>query len=200
MRLRRLHRLLSLVLGAFILAHLFNHGALFFGVEPHLAVQEYLRKFYRHPLVEPVLIASFLVQMLAGLRLLWAKGWPKRFWGRLQVVSGGLLGAFLIQHISAALLTRLFKPEIDTNVFWAGAVVSRIEFSWYFAPYYFLGVTALFAHIAAVMVIRRSLVLGVSVLGAGSVLAWLLVMALMGFFYPVELPPAHEAYLDDFWF
>ena len=51
-----LHRSLAVFLAVFLALHLGNHITLFWGVEYHLVVQDVLRKLYRHPLVEPVLL------------------------------------------------------------------------------------------------------------------------------------------------
>ena len=112
-----------------------------------------------------------------------------------------MLALFLMQHISAALLTRLLKTEVDTNIYWAAAVVSRIEFALYFAPYYTLGIFALFLHLAAFIALQYRNSWGAGtliVLGAGFSLA--IVSALAGAFFQIELPIPYQTYLDDFWF
>lgn len=199
--MRRLHRGLALILGLFIILHLANHIALFSSVKAHLEWQETLRIFYRNPLIEPLLIAGFVLQSIIGLRMIRQRGWPKTLWPRIQTLSGALLALFLIQHITAALITRWLKPEIDTNIYWAASVVSRPEFASYFTPYYALGVTAIFAHIAAWLALRRRWVrVANAVLLLGALLGIALVATMMGAFHPIELPKAYEAYLDSFWF
>ena len=97
-------------------------------------------------------------------------------------------------------MTRAFRPEIDTNIFWAASVVSRAGFAAYFAPYYLIGVSALFIHLAAFIALRkrrRHLAAIVALLGCAFSLA--IVLGLLGFFDPVILPPEYEAYLDNFW-
>lgn len=188
-------------LGVFLLLHMGNHAMLLVGVEAHLAVQEALRRVYRHPLVEPILLVAVAVQIGLGARMIWQRGWPRRGWARLQVLSGGVLGVFLLQHVTAALLTRWMKPDIETNVYWAASVVSRPAFATYFAPYYMLGVAAMFAHVASFLALRRrqpKIARGLVVFGAGY--AIVIVLALMGVFGAIPLPPAYETYLDNFWF
>ena len=154
MSLRAAHRLLGCIVALFVVMHLANHAALFWGAEQHLRVQELLRPIYRNPIIEPLLLLALAAQIVVGVRLLIRRGWPRRLWARVQVVSGAVLALFLVQHVSAALVTRLLKTEIDTNIYWAAAVVSRIEFALYFAPYYALGIFALFLHLAAFIALR----------------------------------------------
>lgn len=201
MNLRMTHRALACFVALFILLHLTNHAALFWGVEQHVRVQEILRPIYRHPVVETLLLLAFAGQMFVGLRLLFRRGWPKRNWARAQVISGALLFLFLLQHIAAVLLTRALKPEIDTNVYWAAAVVSRIEFAQYFAPYYAIGIFALFLHVASFLVTRHQRTpLAFVLLIAGSVYAIAIVTMLSGGAFEIHLPAPYEAYLDDYWF
>jgi len=65
------------------------------------------------------------------------------------MASGAILLLFLVQHVGAALYVRAFLPSIDTNIYWAASVVHSKPLSLYFGPYYFLGVSAVFLHIAA---------------------------------------------------
>ncbi len=190
-KLRNLHRVIAMILAAFVAAHLGNHVLIFAGADWHIRGMDALRIVYRNPVVEPILIAGFAVQIVIGLRLLWQRGWPQRFWPRLQVLSGGVLALFLIQHISATLLAR---ATIDTNIYFAAAVVSRAPYVWYFAPYYTLGVAALFAHIAVLLhrhPKRRPWAW--PVLAAGLTLGVALVAAMMA----IDLPPAYDAHIGD---
>ena len=196
MRLATLHRLLGLSLSVFIVAHFANHVALFWGVEHHLIVQEALRKIYRHPIVEPILIAGFAIQLGLGTRLLLKRGWPRRFWPRLQSASGLILMLFLVQHVGAAFYTRAVWPSIDTNVHWAASVVSQTNSALYFIPYYVLGVTALFIHIAAFVALKkRSQRVAYALCIFGLVFSISLVMALSGAFFEIDLPLPYHSYL-----
>jgi hypothetical protein len=192
----KIHRILGICLGAFILMHLVNHLALFWGVEHHIAIQQNLRKVYRFPLIEPFLICGFAVQLFIGIRLLMKRGWPRRFWQKAQIVSGLLFAFFLCQHIGAALYTRWFWPTIDTNVYWAASVVSRAPFSLYFVPYYIAGLAAIFVHFSAFIAIKhRATSMAWAIATVGVALSIAIVMALSGTFYPINLPPPYEAYL-----
>lgn len=197
-----LHRLNARILGLFLVAHLFNHATIVFGFGAHLAVMDVLAAIYRLRLIEVPLLFLFAVQILLGLRLVWARGWPDNSWGRAQVVSGLYLAFFLVQHMVAVVMTPLSYDGMDTNVYWAASVVSRPPFVWYFAPYYVLAVMALFTHIAAAMRFARwpdpasgmQRALPLVGLGFGIVIvAGLMVHAQGG------LPAPYVAYLDSMW-
>ena len=189
MKLRRLHLAFGFAVGVFILLHLVNHVALFWGPQPHLTMQGWIQPLYRNPVVEPALLVGLSIQLYTGLRLLWQRRWPGRFWPQVQFVSGLALAAFLVQHVGAALLTRAFGGGLETNVYWAAAVVSDWKLAWYFAPYYIVGVSALFAHLAAALALRGGYRLAAKVLfGFGLVFAFALVLALSGGFFEIQLP------------
>ena len=187
--LRKLHRVTAAMLAAFILLHLANHLAILIGPGAHLSMMEAIRPLYRNPVVEPLLFAAFAVQLALGLRLMWRRGWPRALWPRIQVTSGGLFALFLIQHLGAVLYMRTAEPDLDTNIYWAAAVVSRAPFSLYFIPYYIIGLAALGIHIAAM---RRS----VKLASISAILACVIVAGFAGAFHDIQLPPAYEAYLD----
>ena len=197
--LRRLHRVMALGLATFVVVHLVNHAMILFGPESHRAMMDTLRLVYRNPVIEFALIAGFAAQIAVGSKLLYQRGKPRHFWGWMQVASGAALGLFLIQHIIAAVVTRIAYPAVPTDIYWAASVVSRPAFAAYFAPYYTIGVAALFVHIAAVFAIRRKPIIAWSVAGGGLVLAVGIVAGLMGAFHPIPLPAMNEAYLDGYW-
>lgn len=190
------HRALGLILIVFIVAHLGNHMALFWGVKQHLAVQEILRQVYRNPVFEFLLLLGFATQLFLGMKILLKRGWPQRFWPRLQLLSGVAIVFFLIQHIGAVLYTRVFWPSIDTNIYWAASVVSGFPFALYFIPYYIIGFAALFAHIAAFIALRKQRrKLASLIVVFGAVLSATFVAALSGVFYSIDLPPPYISYL-----
>jgi hypothetical protein len=191
-----MHRLLGFLVLVFIVAHLGNHMALFFGVDRHLDVQKMLRPVYQHPVVEPILLTGIAIQLFFGLRLVLKRGRPRNLWSRMQTYSGIILILFLTQHIGAALYTRTFWPSIDTNIYWAASVVSRTPFSIYFGPYYVLGIAAIFIHIAAFLALKkRRRLISWSICVFGVVFSVTLVAALGGAFFPIDLPPAYGSYL-----
>lgn len=191
-----LHRSLGLFLALFIAMHLGNHIALFWGVDQHLAVQEALRKVYRNPVIEAILLVGVAAQVFLGIRLLLRRGWPRQTWPRIQWLSGIALALFLAQHIGAALYTRMFWHSIDTNIYWAASVVSTVPSALYFAPYYAVGIGALFFHLAAYIALRKRrprAALMICIFGAAFSVA--IVSALGGAFYSIDLPPTYVAYI-----
>ena len=197
--LRRLHRMMALGLAIFIVLHLMNHVMILFGPESHVVMMDILRHTYRHPVVEFALFAAFYAQIFIGLRLLWRRGKPRRFWGWIQAGSGITLSLFLLQHMSAVILTRVTFPDMPTDIYWAASVVSRMPLTAYFAPYYTIGVAALFFHLGAFAALRRQGVLGASLCMGGIGFAIMIVAGLMGAYQPITLSPVNEAYLDTAW-
>ena len=198
--LRRLHRHSAVVAACFILVHLGNHLMGLMGVDHHVGAMDWLRGAYRHPLIEPLLLAFFAFQALTGLMLV-KRGWRQRK-GRiawLQALSGGYLSAFLLVHVGAVLLGR-HMANLDTNFYFAAAGFHVHPFQWFFGPYYFLAVTAFFAHIGCAAywilenraeALRKTMLAGLTVLGAAAGLA--IVLALDGRLYPLDIPAVYKA-------
>lgn len=198
MTLRRIHRLNALALGVFITAHLINHALALAGPAGHIAVMETLRAVYRIVPVEALIVGLFGTQIAIGVVLLLRGGRPDGQWAWAQVMSGAILAFFLLQHLGAVLLMRL-TSNLDTNFYWAASVVSADPVRWYFIPYYWLGLTAIFVHIAAALHFRRigspGIRIGIGVFGA--VFAGLVVTALSGGIYDFALPGEYQGYLED---
>ncbi len=201
-KLKKIHRTNALFLLAFILLHMINHLTIVLGIETHLAVMESLRVVYRFLPVEILLFALFAVQILIGLVLVFKSGRPKGNWAWLQVLSGCYIAFFLLQHMIAAIATRI-AYDLDTNSYWAAAVVSKAPFIWYFAPYYILGIAAIFAHLACALRFRSwpapATKVHLLLPWAGLVVGLIVVAGLMGIFNPVNLPVQYQAYLASYW-
>lgn len=148
MSLRSLHRLCAAFLGLFLIAHLGNHLLIWFGDAAHIAVMETLRVIYRAPVVEAVLLITLVVQMGLGIALIRKRGRPDTGWAWAQVLSGGYLVFFLLQHVPAVLYGRWILG-VDTNIYYAAKTVEAAPLSFYFAPYYAFAVMAVFTHFAA---------------------------------------------------
>jgi succinate dehydrogenase/fumarate reductase cytochrome b subunit len=144
------HRCFGLALLVFLTAHLGNHLMLVYGAQAHIDAMDKLRAIYQHPIIETLLIAGLIIQISLGVRLIRKRGTPTSTWAWAQVLSGGYMIFFLIQHVPTVLLTRAFT-DTDTNVYFAAAVVAEMPLALYFAPYYTLAVTALFTHLAAAL-------------------------------------------------
>ena len=195
MSIRKLHRLSACVLAAFILLHLGNHLAAIAGAAAHIAFMEAIRPLYRHAAVEPVLLACVLFQCGSGTWMV-LRNWKKRAglpaW--LQAGTGIYLALFLLLHVGAVLFGRA-ALGLDTNFYYAAAGFALMPYAWFFAPYYFLAVFALFAHLgcAAYWQVQarsplvRRLAIGVPA-GAGLVFAVLIDLALAGKLHALDIP------------
>lgn len=150
MNIRQLHRLNAKALGCFIVVHFANHAVLLLGRDSHLAAMDALRVIYRFGLIEYPLFALFAAQIILGVILIAKRGKPKGTWAWMQVISGGYIAFFVLQHLGAIVMARL-NYDFETTTYFAAAVVSAPPFAYYFFPYYVLGVTAVFTHIAAAL-------------------------------------------------
>ncbi|VAV90144.1 hypothetical protein MNBD_ALPHA06-706 [hydrothermal vent metagenome] len=205
-QLRRFHKLSALILFAFVLAHMLNHVSGVFGIETYNAVQKALRTVYRFAPVEALLLLLVSGQLLLGATLLvraLRRGRPKGFWAWTQILSGGMLFLFLSQHLYAIYMARLVL-KVETDFYWPAAVMSSPPFSWYFTPYYFLGVLALFSHIGvgvrywALDANRPKLAnqLGIGFILAGILIGITIILVLSGALFEIPLSPKWVAYLQ----
>jgi succinate dehydrogenase/fumarate reductase cytochrome b subunit len=127
-------------------------------------------------------------------------GSATRFFERVQALSGGYLAYFLLVHVGAVLFGRAVL-RLDTNFYYAAAGMHVPPFQFYFVPYYFLAVVAIFGHITcAVHWLTRDHLsaatrnyLGYTVLVVGVVAATLIVSAFAGAFYDIKIPQEYRA-------
>lgn len=196
MTLRRAHRLNAIALGLFLVLHLANHLFIFAGAEVHLATLTTLRQIYRLPGLEHLIFALFFAQIAIGIVLAFRARSTRVPWRRIQKITGIVIAVFLVQHLIAVLATRMIYTEIDTNTYWAAAVVSRAPFTWYFVPYYIAGLAALLIHITAALRPtwpRR----GLALLAVPT--ATIIIAGFMGAYHPINLPPEYQSYLTSYW-
>ena len=201
------HRWNSVFLGLFIVLHFATHLAGVFGIDAYNDTQDMLRLIYRNPVVEPVLLISVVLQIGIGLHLLIRKtrrGLHGR-WAYAQVISGFIFLVFVVEHMVALVLAR-WVEGLDTNFYWPASVMSGAPFIWYFLPYYFLGVVALFVHMgcgARLVLLRSSLRPHAqagfwALAGLGLAMAVIIDLTLMGAFFKIDLPAEWVAYLQVF--
>lgn len=201
------HRWNSVFLGLFIVLHFATHLTGVVGIEAYNTMQNAVRVIYRNPVVEPVLLLCVVLQIGLGLQLLIRKtsrGLRGR-WAYAQVISGFIVLFFLVQHLSAMALAR-WVEGLDTNFYWPASVMNGAPFIWYFLPYYFLGVVALFVHLGCgirLALLRSNLrpyaTTGFWALSAlGLAMAVIINLMLMGGFYDIDLPPEWVSYLQGF--
>lgn len=138
MKLVATHRITGIIIAVFVSAHLFNHAMAWFGIETHREIMEALRKIYRQPVIEVLLVVGFGFQVYSGLRQV--KNLKKKnaitFNERIQIYSGVVVAFFIVQHIPAVLFQRVYFT-LDTDFYFAARVVLEAPFQFYFVPYYF---------------------------------------------------------------
>ena len=191
---RKWHYYSGITLSLFIGIHLVNQAMALGGAAKHVALMNVLRGVYRHPIVETLLLLAVLSQFGTGLRLAFGR---KRSTGveRLQAWSGLYLAFFLVMHVGAVMYGR--SAGIDTNFYFAAAGLADTTQSFFFIPYYFLAVSAVFLHVAAVHYLKTGRDKGSWAIGAtGVLIAALLVFTLRAAFINERengsIPPQRE--------
>lgn len=200
MPLRKLHAISAALIGLFAVFHIANHLFGLAGIESHITFMESARLVYRTPIVELVLLLCVAFQIGSGL-LFVARGWKQRsgFIPWLQAISGMVLAFFLLVHVSAVLFGRS-AFGLDTNFFFAAAGFHVPPYQFFFAPYYFLAVVALFIHLGCAaywQTQKRSRLVRLAVVAvpatAGIVVSLLIVLSLSGALFPVNVPSEYKA-------
>ncbi len=149
-RLNRLHHWSGIVMAAFLLLHAGNHLFALGGPAAHIQVMRLLRKVYRFPPVEALLLLCVLGQILTGLLLVWQKGFRGRSrYDMLQTVSGLYLAFFMIYHVRAVLVGR-WMYHAETDFYFAAGVANHYPEKLFFIPYYTLSLLSSFLHLACV--------------------------------------------------
>jgi hypothetical protein len=196
LRIRNVHRVVAVVLLAFIIPHIGNHLAALGGVATHIAVMDVLRTAYRQPAIEALLVLAFAVQMGLGLWLVRNSRGMSGFVAKAQRYSALYLVFFLLVHVSAVFLGR-GAYGLDTNFYFA-ATGDHVPWAvLFFVPYYFLAVLAVFTHIGCALywivggTAARPLLF--SSMTAGLVAALTITGCLTGLLIPVEIPTAYLA-------
>ena len=200
MNLRTLHRTSAVFIAAFACLHVANHLASLAGIPSHIAFMEAARKLYRQPTVEFLLLLCVAFQVASGLWFI-IHGWNRRRGGVawLQAISGALLAFFLLVHVGAVLYGRTVL-NLDTNFYFAAAGFHVPPNQFFFAPYYFLAILALFTHLgcAAYWHLQtspprtRALAIALPMVVGGAV-SLLIVLSLAGKLQPVEVPAKYKA-------
>jgi hypothetical protein len=141
------HYFSGITLAVFIGFHLVNQLFSLGGAGAHIELMNRFRRVYRFPPVEALLLAAVLSQLMTGMRLLFYRP-RKTIAEKVQIYSGLYLSFFLLAHVSAVLFCRY--QHLDSNFWLAAAGLNYRPATLFFLPYYFLAVTAVFSHVAAV--------------------------------------------------
>lgn len=151
--LRVAHGSAGLLVALFIGFHLFNHLFSLAGEESHARLMDWGRQFYRAPVVEALLVAALLFQVVSGLRLAWQ--WSARggdFQRLFQLASGVFLAVFILGHLNAVFVFARTWAGIETDwAFATGAPTGLIMDPWSIRllPHYALGVFFILAHLVS---------------------------------------------------
>ena len=96
-------------------------------------------------------------------------------------------------HTAAALVQR-FVVGLDTNFYWAAAVVRTQPFVYFFVPYYLLAVASSSVHLRYALRRRFPLRTNTAALwfGLGGALGSWILLGLMGLSVDFEIPPAYR--------
>lgn len=200
MNLRSFHRTSAIAIAVFALFHIANHLMSLSSIPAHVAAMNAFRTVYRQGAVEVILLLCVAFQVASGLWFV-MRDWKCRqglvSW--LQAISGLYLVFFLLVHVSAVIFARSVL-NLDTNFYFAAAGFYVPPYQFFFAPYYFLAVLALFTHLGCAVYWRclvrpraaRILALALPI-GIGGTISLLIVLSLEGLIRPVEIPAKYKA-------
>ncbi|MBO9733014.1 MAG: hypothetical protein J7623_30515 [Chitinophaga sp.] len=195
--IKQLHYISGITLSVFIGVHLFNHLLALAGPDAHIGLMEKLRKVYRQPVIETILLLSVLTQVISGARLLFNQQ-KKTISESIQIWSGMYLSFFLTVHVSAVIAGRLVE-HLDTNFYFAGAGLNLYPATLFFIPYYFLSVCAISLHIASLHYLKTKSKWSACTIGTVGIIASVLIM--IGYthcFNWWEIPLEYRAFISKY--
>lgn len=191
-----IHRSLAVLILLFIAIHICNHLIGIWGAEAHIEFMDWARGFYRNSYVEPILLSALFIQVLLGLYFVY-RSWGQRkgFFSRTQAISGCYLAVFLLLHVGTVIDVR-DSLNIDTNFYFAVSGIHLAEQAYFFVPYYFLSVVAIFIHVAAAThwALKKKCnqpvanKVGTAIILIGITISLLIVSTLTGMFYDITVP------------
>lgn len=195
-RAKQAHRRAAILIGLFLAVHFATHFSALGGIAAQERVLQWSRLVYQFPAFEIALVVALILQVILGIKLLVQirKRKTKDRWHWLQFTSGCYLAYFIVNHTSAALVTRL-GFGLDTNFYWAAGTLTLAPIRFLFAPYYTLAVMALVGHLIAALHFRGPSRWHAHVLLLGPIAGLAIVAGYGGAFYNIELS---NEYLDYF--
>ncbi len=198
--MKRVHLISGLIISLFTGLHLFNHMGSVFGAENHIELMDKLRLVYRNFIVETILLAAVLSQIVSGINLFFfKKNLVKGFYEKLQIWTGLYLAFFFLMHVGAVLIGRYFL-ELDTNFYFGAAGLNTFPLNLFFIPYYGLAILSFFGHIAAIhFQKKKNALFGLTVenqsrfiLVIGIIVTIIIFYGLTNGFTTVEIPEAYK--------
>ena len=134
----------------FLSLHFTNHLAALVSTEMHGTVMELFRRFYRTPVVEPLLLCAAIFLICTGLVMAWR--WTERptdAFRAFQIATGVYLSVAVVSHLQAVFWFARMHMNIPTDWGFAiGAPTGLINDAWNIRllPYYLLAVAGVVAH------------------------------------------------------
>lgn len=162
-----------------------------------------LHRFRRQALFEPLLFLFIVFQVCSGLYFVWKRrGQRYGFLEKAQAASGLYLAFFLLNHVGAVLFGRHIAG-LDTNIYYGIAGFHAHPYDFFFVPYYFLAVTAIFVNLASAfhwlarnqIVDARRTSMAYGICAMGLVLSVVLLPGFYGIFGEIVIP---AEYLETF--
>lgn len=164
------------IVAIFLVWHLANHLTAAWSLETNEAIMDLLRAWYRSDVIQPLLLALFVFQLVSGLRLVWAKI-PRDadVYSSIQTATGSYLAFYITSHLIAVFILGRIFLGIDTTFAWAsGAPSGLLPDPWNvrLIPHYSLAVLFVISHLAMG---ARAILLGHgALLTAANRLAWVI--------------------------
>lgn len=184
-----LHALSGALLASFIALHLINHALVIINPGDAFALMETLRRVYRWPPVEMLLMACVIYQVASG-PLLAASAPGKTEWA--TKASGYYLLFFVALHVAAVFWGR-YGAGLDTNIYFAAAGLHAWPYAAFFSVYYFLAVVAVHVHLgqaifrrARMQMDKRTWLIGAA--ATGTVTGALIVAGMSGWGNDMQVP------------
>jgi succinate dehydrogenase/fumarate reductase cytochrome b subunit len=200
MKTRQVHFTSGILLTLFIAVHLFNHFTSLVSIERHIEVMRSLRTIYRNPVIETILLLAVGVQISSGISLFRkTKSRNQSFFEKLHILTGLYLAFFLIIHVSAVLVGRIYL-KLDTNFYFGAAGINSFPVNLFFIPYYALAIISFFGHIASIhsKKMKRSIGIltsehqAIIILVTGILVTLLLFYGLTNHFKGINLPQEYH--------
>jgi succinate dehydrogenase/fumarate reductase cytochrome b subunit len=200
MTLCTLHRISGLLIGTFVCLHVANHLVSLSSISSNIEFMMIARKFYRQPLIEAVLLICVTLQVISGSGFIFhGRSQRRGLVASLQAISGGYLAFFFLVHVGAVIVGRTVLA-LDTNFYFAAAGFHVQPFQYFFAPYYFFAVLALFTHLGCATYWKfqsstRAVKITVMALPMliGGTISLIIVLSLAGKIRPLDVPAQYNA-------
>lgn len=196
---KQAHARVAIFLLIFIALHFATHFSSLGGVDLHTETLGWARLLYQFPIVEIALVGALAAQVILGIKLLTIirKRKRKDRWHWVQFVSACYLAYFIVQHTTAALVTRL-GYGLDTGFYWAAGTLTLEPIKYYFAVYYTLAVMAIASHLIAALHFRGPRAWHVPTLVLGPIVGIAFVLGYGGALEAIEIPQKYRDYYSMF--